>query len=567
MRRSSELEIMIIKPSLMRQQVFSLLLIIFAATLPSALNAHGPMARIPEATAFQARLFTADAATGEVVAIDLPNGKLVGRLSTPPFIMALALSHNQRYLFVQRGRSTDRDFVTIIDTGVDPSEAQARPPYIARTILGQAPFTGGKEQISTVAEHDALLMQDGAEIIVMDAADYTSMAGVQPITYKLANPDHYSYVESGAHLYVGHLRSGMIQVLDRSSGKEVSRIGNCNTLHGIQLDEQTGRILVGCNSNVMIIGSRGAEANVELGRVNYPIEQRAAVFMEGKNRVIWAFTEGTLPALYRLDLKAEPWTFDVLPVSRAIQQHVSADGNYLLVYTRSGELEIRDGDSGQLLRKLTISGPVELVLDEHVDKAILPGIVTLDSTAFVSLPYEGRIVAVDIERGTVTNTFDIGGEPTRMVVVANKTSPKILALADQAAEGRWYGADEISAGANTYRLNCAVCHGEQAQGNFGQGNIDSTPVTAPPPLNGSAHAAHHSLADMLEVIDSGVDPVMPAYSGLLSNQEKRAVVAYYQSLWPKDVYDEWVEVYGQPQINNSVQNSDAQKATGHSHDH
>lgn len=548
-----------------RQQLFSFLLVLVTATLTSALHAHGPVARVSEAAEFGARLFAADAATGEVVTIDFPAGKLVNRLSTPPFIMNIGLGRNQRYLFAMRGKDTDRDLITIIDTGIDSSKPEAYPPYISRTISGDSPGGIDNGLMPSVGQRDAIIMGNSAEIIVMNDDNYSGMTAIQSSTYKLASPDHHNYAESSGYLYVSHLRAGMIQILDASTRQDIKRISSCPYAHGAIADEQTGRVLFGCGNSTVIIGSRGEETNRELGRINYPGEIRAAAFLQGRNRILWALTEGTLPSLYRLDLKVEPWAFDVLPVPQAIRQQVTTDGNYLLVYTRSGELQIHDGDSGELLRKLTISLPVEAVLDEHVDKAILPDIITFNGTAFVSLPYEGSIVEVDIELGTIVKVLDVGGEPTRLAVIAGAPPPKILALTNQAAEDRWYGVDQVNAGATTYRLNCSVCHGEQGQGNFGLGNIDSATVTAPPPLNGSGHSAHHSLADMLEVINSGVDPVMPAFGGLLSNQAKREVIAYFQSLWPEDVYDEWVEMYGHNQTGDSMPRRIGQKASGNSH--
>ncbi|MFW2405954.1 MAG: hypothetical protein ACN4GT_14370, partial [Gammaproteobacteria bacterium] len=71
---------------------------------------HGGTGRVAEGSTAEARLFVADAATGDVVAVDLPSGDVVSRLSTPPFIMSLALSADQRHLFAMRGRNTDRDW-------------------------------------------------------------------------------------------------------------------------------------------------------------------------------------------------------------------------------------------------------------------------------------------------------------------------------------------------------------------------------------------------------------------------------------------------------------------------
>jgi len=132
---------------------------------------------------------------------------------------------------------------------------------------------------------------------------------------------------------------------------------------------------------------------------------------------------------------------------------------------------------------------------------------------------------------------------------------------DADLESRWYTAEEVRAGAAIYGLNCAVCHGDKAQGNFGSGYSEGAPASVPPPLDGSGHSAHHSLAAMLDAIDAGAGPAMPAFGKLLSNQEKRSVVAYFQSLWPADVYKRWQEGPGQPTSGDSDQDH-----SDHQHD-
>ena len=64
----------------------------------------------------------------------------------------------------------------------------------------------------------------------------------------------------------------------------------------------------------------------------------------------------------------------------------------------------------------------------------------------------------------------------------------------------------------------------------------------PPPLNGTAHAWHHSIEVLLTVINQGGIPnggKMPAFKNKLSQDQKIAVVAYFQSFWPEDIYNKW----------------------------
>ena len=296
-----------------------------------------------------------------------------------------------------------------------------------------------------------------------------------------------------------------------------------------------------------MIGSRGVEANRELARIAYPTEQRAAAFQEARDRVLWAYTEGTLPALFRLDLKQDAWTFEVLPVSRSIQQRVSDDGRFLLVLTRAGLLQIHDGASGELLHEVAVSSPLKDDLHEHVDKAILPAIETLGDKAYVSLPHEGRIVEVAVADGRVTRAMQTGGEPTRLVALARPVAQTAVTHDTSTAAGRWFEPADIESGAEIYRLNCAVCHGDSAGGNFGKTYPEDAAASVPPPLDGSGRSAQLNLEQMLDAINRGSDPAMPAYGSLLSEDQKLAVIAYYQSRWSADAYSGWTRVSSLPE--------------------
>jgi len=393
-------------------------------SIPGASSAHGPVARETEVETTQARLFTADAATGEVVAIDLPDGISMIRLSTPPYLMALALSSDRQHLFAMRGRDTDRDWVTVIDTGFDPDTHEVRPPYVARTVLANAPTTGGRHDgmISTVGGQDALYMDTTAEIVVFQKGNFSGYGGVTLRRYSLAQPDHYHALEAGDNLYIGHLRKGFIQVLNRDSGQEVARIPGCPALHGMARDKASGRLFFGCGPHVLVVGTRGDEANQKVTQIAYPNSQRVAAFLQGKAQILWGYTEGTLPMFYRLDLAHQPYAFETVPVESSVQYATSDDGRFLLVLTRAGVLEIRDGGSGELLRSVPVTTPFAKDFHEHTDKAVLPDILVSGSSAWVSLPNEGRIAQVEIETGKVLRHLDVGGEPTRLILVSRSTA-------------------------------------------------------------------------------------------------------------------------------------------------
>jgi DNA-binding beta-propeller fold protein YncE len=381
-------------------------------------GAHGPVDRAADLTPVEARLFVADNQDGSVLVVDLPAADKVLRLATPPFIISVGRPANSRYVFALRGRSTDRDFVTVIDSGFEAG-GKARTPYIARSfVAGTSP--GGTDQgnLLTIGGKPALFMDDDGELLVFGSDDFSGLGEIPVRRYKLAGPDHLHMVEAGEYFYVGHLIKGLLQIIDKETGEEVARIEACPILYGATQDEATGRLFFSCQKHVLVVGSRGDELHKELGRIPYPGRQRIGPFLHGRDRVLWGYTESAQAELQRLDLATEPYVIESLTVDASIQQNTSPDGEYLLVYSRSGMLDIRHGGTGELIHQVQVSRAFDQAYHEHVDKALLPDIRFLGDRVFISLPHEGRIAEVQLQSGEVTRYIDVGGQPTRMVAVS-----------------------------------------------------------------------------------------------------------------------------------------------------
>jgi mono/diheme cytochrome c family protein len=107
---------------------------------------------------------------------------------------------------------------------------------------------------------------------------------------------------------------------------------------------------------------------------------------------------------------------------------------------------------------------------------------------------------------------------------------------------RWYTPAELEQGEALYAANCAVCHGDRAQGQPNWEERDESGYYPAPPLDGTGHSANHPMAQMLRTLDIGGGPMggtMPSFSDVLTDGEKRAVIAWIQSLWPTATYDAW----------------------------
>ena len=111
---------------------------------------------------------------------------------------------------------------------------------------------------------------------------------------------------------------------------------------------------------------------------------------------------------------------------------------------------------------------------------------------------------------------------------------------------RWYTSEQLAQGKVIFSENCAACHGADAGGVGASVDDWKTPdangLYPAPPINGSAHAWHHSLKTLLRTINDGGKPLggtMPAWQGRLTDAEQLSVVAAFQDYWPDAIYARW----------------------------
>ena len=122
-----------------------------------------------------------------------------------------------------------------------------------------------------------------------------------------------------------------------------------------------------------------------------------------------------------MDFAQEPYQFTTLSVESSIQQNSSDDGKYLMVLSKQGVLYLYHGRDGNLIKTIQVSEPFLGDWFEDVGKAILPDIESHNGIAYISLTHEGRIAEIDLEQGKIKRYIDIGGFPTRIVLLAKET--------------------------------------------------------------------------------------------------------------------------------------------------
>lgn len=121
--------------------------------------------------------------------------------------------------------------------------------------------------------------------------------------------------------------------------------------------------------------------------------------------------------------------------------------------------------------------------------------------------------------------------------------PSGVSLEARAETGRWYSKAQVSEGRELYGRFCIACHGAEAKATADWKTPNADGTYPPPPLNGSAHAWHHPLSVLDQVIREGTASIggaMPAWGEMLNAQERLAVIAGFQEYWPEDVYNTWL---------------------------
>lgn len=131
--------------------------------------------------------------------------------------------------------------------------------------------------------------------------------------------------------------------------------------------------------------------------------------------------------------------------------------------------------------------------------------------------------------------------PTPSAAASTAADTALPAPTPQSIAARKLDPEKIKRGAAVYRTHCASCHGPngEATSNWREQGADGR--YPPPPLDGSAHAWHHSTGTLEKMIREGSPGVggMPPWNGKLTNQEIDDVIVWIKTLWPDEIYDIW----------------------------
>ena len=113
------------------------------------------------------------------------------------------------------------------------------------------------------------------------------------------------------------------------------------------------------------------------------------------------------------------------------------------------------------------------------------------------------------------------------------------------SRGNWIDPADtqlVDVGRRVYGNYCAACHGQNLQGQPNWRERLPTGRLPAPPHDKTGHTWHHPDAILFDIVKNGLVPGrtaprgyesdMPAYAGILTDNEIRAVLAYIKSTWP-----------------------------------
>jgi mono/diheme cytochrome c family protein len=101
-------------------------------------------------------------------------------------------------------------------------------------------------------------------------------------------------------------------------------------------------------------------------------------------------------------------------------------------------------------------------------------------------------------------------------------------------------AEQVALGQDLYGANCASCHGANLEGQPDWRRRNENGRMPAPPHDESGHTWHHADRQLFTITKLGVSAIvpgyesdMPAFEGILSDDEIAAVLAFIKSTWPE----------------------------------
>lgn len=113
----------------------------------------------------------------------------------------------------------------------------------------------------------------------------------------------------------------------------------------------------------------------------------------------------------------------------------------------------------------------------------------------------------------------------------------------EGAQSDPHNPEQVALGRMVYEEQCARCHGDKLQGEANWQQRKPSGRLPAPPHDASGHTWHHADEQLFGIVRNGITPYappgyqsdMPAFGGMLSDQQIRAVLAFIKASWPEDI--------------------------------
>ena len=135
----------------------------------------------------------------------------------------------------------------------------------------------------------------------------------------------------------------------------------------------------------------------------------------------------------------------------------------------------------------------------------------------------------------LTGGLALTGALAAMVVLRPAGAEAVRLVPDDAAL--------VAQGAEVYAAECAACHGAALEGQPDWREQGASGLLPAPPHDASGHTWHHDDATLFTLTKHGLAGLMddappsgmPAFGGVLTDEEIVAVLSYIKSTWPAEV--------------------------------
>lgn len=376
------------------------LVLFVSGVSPIVSQAHGPHA---------GRLLVADSQTGALTVVDLQHGRPVALFSTPGAANVYTTASGRFGFAVHR----DANRVTVVYSGLrteshgDHNDLVVEAPYIMATVN-----TGPKPtHFTSHGEWSAIFNDGDGSVALFNEGEFEQI--VRFSRFPTMGPDHGVAVVTGGVtmigevVLVGGVNLGRVDVYSLD-GQFIRSFDGCPRLHGEAIRGEVAAF--GCADGVLLIeNQQGTLAARKLfNPTGTPSDVRVGTIVAHENvpHFVGNFGQG----LVFINPLSNTMTPVPLP-ERLVRFGLDLTGDFLVALTADGKLHVLDPLTGAARGSLDAVSPLRAGVN------LRPGFSLGEGLAYLSDPFTGDVVEVDLEALQVTQRISVGGAPTGLTML------------------------------------------------------------------------------------------------------------------------------------------------------